>query len=133
MIGAGLAEGARVLFPASNLAGSELSETLEAAGARVERVEAYTTRPVAPPIDRAADLSLADAVTFTSPSSVEGWRRGVGNDLRGPLAEETHFVAIGPTTSARLGEYGIAARTPDESTFEALVECLCTIRRESRP
>lgn len=122
--------GRRVLFPASSLAATELTDVLGTAGAQVERVEAYRTVP--PPPERTRDLlpMVARATTIlvlASPSAVQNFLamcRNAGGEMRVPLAE-VKAVAIGATTGRELREAGVSrveeATTPDsEGLFNAV-------------
>jgi len=99
--------GSRVLFPAGSLAGTTLEDGLRAAGAAVERVEAYRTllrRPDAEEVRR--DLARGvHAVVFTSPSAVEGLALALGGDLARELAG-CRLVAAGRTTAGALERAG---------------------------
>ncbi len=100
--------GARVLFPAGSLAEATLEQELSERGARVERVEAYRTRPAPPDAHRVrADLERGvDVVTFASPSSVRALAACL--DAVWPVAlGECGFAAIGPTTRAALIDAGV--------------------------
>lgn len=118
--GAGDAPGAWILFPASAIARNEVPDGLARLGARVDWVTAY--RMVVMPMDRASclasvDAGEVDAVTFASPSAMEGLRRGLGDGLFHRLARSTPAAAMGPTTAAALGEAGwtrvVVAESPD--------------------
>jgi uroporphyrinogen III methyltransferase/synthase len=85
-----------VLLARADLATDELERTLREKGWATERVEAYRIRLATslPEEARAAlDDGRVDAVTFTSPSTVEGFARlaGVPNGVR--------VVCIGPVTA----------------------------------
>jgi uroporphyrinogen III methyltransferase/synthase len=123
---AGDAPGARVLFPASAIAREEIPEGLARLGAVVDRVTAY--RMTFLPLDRgsclaAVDAGEVDAVTFASPSAMEGLRQGLGHALFHRVAELTPAAAMGPTTAAALEEAGwsrvVVAKT---ATMEGLAE-----------
>jgi uroporphyrinogen-III synthase len=135
---AGRLDGARVLFPAASLAGSALEEALVAAGAIVERVEAYRTVLVPPDAARVrADLDAGvDAVVFASPSAVSSLAGALGAGWPKVLAG-TGVAAIGPSTQQALVEAGVEAeriRTADppglEELVEACVESIDTINRK---
>ncbi|NND84024.1 MAG: uroporphyrinogen-III synthase, partial [Acidimicrobiia bacterium] len=103
----GVGPGTEVLFPASSRAGSGLAAVLREAGAEVEQVVAYQTRIRAVDIEDHPAVRQADAVTFTSPSAVEGWvsawaRYGVNFSVL-PMRN----VAIGATTAAALEQEGL--------------------------
>jgi uroporphyrinogen-III synthase len=124
--------GDRVLFPAGSRARDTLTGALAQSGLRVTRVEAYRTVVHPPP---AAELrhdlaEPADALTFASPSAVEGVDRG----MRGRLAERIGArpaVAIGPTTADALRRRGVARvvvaeRASLDGLIEAVVACLAS-------
>ncbi len=106
---AGDAPGARVFFPASARARRVFPEGMEALGARVEEVTAYRLMNL--PLDREAiggALRSGDvqAVTFASPSALEGLRAGVGEETFLCLARELPCAAMGTTTAGALGGVG---------------------------
>jgi uroporphyrinogen-III synthase len=117
---------ATVLFPAGSLARSTLEDELAMRGARVQRVEAYRTRPTPP--ERAAVLAdLAggvDAVTLASPSAVGALVDCLGPDWPRAL-DGCELVAIGPSTRAAVVEAGLpAARVTlaERSSVEGVVQ-----------
>ncbi len=120
--------GARVLFPASAIARPTIPEGLRALGAHVDQVTAYRTRPA--PLDR--DACHAEirrgriaAVTFASPSAVDGLQQALGPEGFRLLLEAAPAVAIGPTTAEALDQAGYpAARVAEPSTLEGLVEAV---------
>jgi uroporphyrinogen-III synthase len=123
---AGDALDARVFFPASALARPEIPEGLEALGASVHQCMAYQMvyLPLDPSACRAAlDKGEVDAVTFASPSAMEGLRRALGSNLFNELARSLPAAAIGPTTAAALRDVGwrevVVGKSP---TLEALVD-----------
>ncbi|CAK0794263.1 unnamed protein product [Prorocentrum cordatum] len=68
--------GPKVLYAASAIAADTLQEGLGARGLQVERLDTYTTRPVASPsAELLAQMASTDVVTFGSPSAV----RAVGS------------------------------------------------------
>ena len=74
----------RVLIPCSSLADDTLPDALRATGAEVTAVTAYRNVPAPHPVR--VDLSSLHAVLFTSPSTVEAFRRLYGNKLAPGLA-----------------------------------------------
>ena len=74
----------RVLIPCSSLADDTLPDALRATGAEVTAVTAYRNVPAPNPVR--VDLSSLHAVLFTSPSTVEAFRRLYGNKLAPGLA-----------------------------------------------
>lgn len=121
LVASGVGDGARVLFPASDRARTDLVDALRAAGASVDRVVAYVTRvrsfdPAAVP-----GLDRADVVTFTSPSAVEGWHASMGPDATRFVRESLRFAVIGATTGAKLESYGVEAVVAPEASLDGLV------------
>lgn len=98
---AGPLAGERVLLPRSFLADDTLPAALRAAGAAVTAVTAYRNVPVENPVR--ADLACLDAVLFTSPSTVQAFRRVYGHRLprslalwcRGPRTRHAAQAAFG--------------------------------------
>jgi uroporphyrinogen-III synthase len=121
---AGVGRGARALFPASAIARDALADGLEELGVEVERVEAYRTLPAS--LDVGAcfaqlDAGAVDAVTFASPSAVDGLARAFGRRAFAGVLERPAIAAIGPTTSAALAALG---RLPDAEAAPATLEGL---------
>lgn len=120
----GVGEGGRILLPTSSRGRRELEDVLREAGAVVDRVVAYETRirsfdPAAVP-----DLADADVVTFTSPSSVEGWHSAMADDPARFLSPSVGYVVIGSTTGAAAAERGIEFVEAEEASFESMVEAV---------
>lgn len=113
-----LARGERVLLLRADIASNELAHALVARGARVFDVDAYRTIPA--PRAR-IDFPRADAVTFTSPSTVE-------NSC--PFLKETNFAfhifCIGPVTANAVRHVGMnVAAVAQEHTLDGLVSVIC--------
>jgi uroporphyrinogen III methyltransferase/synthase len=126
-----LAPGARVLLPQAADARPVLAEELAAAGARLERVDAYAKRTPPEARERAVSIfgnSRLGWVTFTSPSIARAFARLWGEEW--PVRSRSLLAAsIGPVTSAALRELGIepaaeAAAPGDEGLVAAVVEAL---------
>ena len=101
--------GARVLFPAGSLAREALAEGLAGLDVALDRVEAYRTLPVR--LDAGAcfaqlDAGAVDAVTFASPSAVDGLALAFGRETLPAVLERVAVASIGPTTSAALAALG---------------------------
>ena len=92
----------RVLLPRAAVAGDLLPDGLRSRGWDVEIVEAYRTIPVVPSDALRAAASGADAITFTSSSTVTNYVAGVGTDELPPVV-----VSIGPVTSGTARGLGI--------------------------
>jgi uroporphyrinogen III methyltransferase/synthase len=126
-----LAPGSRVLLPQAADARPVLADELAAAGARVERVDAYAKRTPPDARERAVSIfgnSRLGWVTFTSPSIARAFARLWGEEW--PVRSRSLLAAsIGPVTSAALRELGIepaaeAAAPGDEELVAAVVEAL---------
>lgn len=128
-----LGEGARVLFPASAAAGSDLTDALASAGADVTRVDAYAPAPSPQPTEAwTTDVAEGriDAVTFTSPSAVSALGSALEDALDGDVLERLrHLPAAtqGPTTASAARDAGwtkVLVASP--TTFDGLVAVLDT-------
>ncbi len=121
-------EGERVLIPRSRIGRTVIADGLRAAGVAVDSIPFYENRR--PAVDDAglrARLSGGelDALTFTSPSTVDHFVEGLDAESR-VAAERCMIVAIGRTTARRLEEVGlpvsaIAASPEVPALVEALV------------
>jgi uroporphyrinogen-III synthase len=113
-----------------------LAKALQARGAGVTTVAAYRTLPTAPSGAGLAALEEgADALTFTSPSTVEGFV-SLGPDWRG-LARRAVVVTIGPTTTAAalsrgFGVHAEATERNMSALVDAVVSVFGTMRRANR-
>jgi len=108
--------GLRFLLPRADIAREALAAGLRAGGAVVTEVAAYRTVGVGavPP-----DLSLADAVTFTSSSTV---RHFVAS---GAHAGRAKVVCIGPVTAATARELGLTVHAVATTyTEDGLIQAL---------
>lgn len=117
----------RFLLLRANLASAALPDRLRSLGGVVDDVEAYRTVPLSSPV---ADGSAAgvrsgiDAVTFTSPSTVEGFVNGVGEDWREVVAGAL-VVTIGPVTSRAARSLGLRVDAEaDPHTIDGLIGAL---------
>lgn len=111
--------GARILAPMAEDARPDLVDGLTARGVRVEVVVAYRNRaPVVSP-DQLAGLRRADALTVTSPSTID---RLVGLI---DAAELPPLVAIGPTSAAAIEAHGlVVAAIADHPSVDGLIAAL---------
>ena len=121
--------GERVLLARAAETRDVLVRQLEAAGAQVEEVPAYRTRPAG---EDAGELRCAlaegrvDVVTFTSSSTVRHFAGLFApDDLRRLLAGVT-VACIGPVTRNTARELGLETRIiPTEYTIPALAQAIC--------
>lgn len=84
--------GSKVLLPQSAIAGEEMLASLREKGADVVPIEVYRTVPAKTGGVSIQAVRDADAVTFTSPSTVRGFIMRCDGQVRLPA------VCIGPTT-----------------------------------
>ena len=91
-----------VLFPRAAVVRGALAEGLRAKGWAVDEVVAYRTVAGAPAADEVAAAGRADAIAFTSSSTVE---RTV--EVLGPGGVPPVVVSIGPVTSATAAAAGL--------------------------
>lgn len=108
--------GGRVLLPRAAAARHVLPDGLRAAGWEVDVVDAYRTVPAPVGPDVLAAAAAADAICFTSASTVRNWLAAAG-DVLPPVV-----VAIGPVTAAAAASAGIeVAAEADPHTLEGVV------------
>lgn len=112
----------RVLLFRSEAAPPDLAEVLERARLRVDDVAAYRTELAPEPAPAALAEELARRpdmlVTFTSPSTVEGFRRAFPRESCGRLTA----VCLGATTARAAARAGFAVVTAASATMESLVD-----------
>jgi uroporphyrinogen III methyltransferase / synthase len=115
----------RVLLPQAAVARDVLPDALGAKGWRVEVVEAYRTRPADPSPTVLGEAGKADAITFTSSSTVTNYLRAAGLDAVPPLV-----ACIGPVTAetARAAGLGVDV-VADEHTVDGLIRALIGVLR----
>jgi uroporphyrinogen-III synthase len=111
-----------VLLPRADLATDELEEALRRKGWSPVRVDAYRVsllESIPPGARRALEEERVDAITFTSPSTVEGFVTLAG------VPRRPSIVCIGPVTAeaARGAGFDVAA-VADPHTTEGLVEAV---------
>ena len=110
----------RVLLPQAADARPVLAEGLRAKGWEVDAVAVYRTVPGEPSARVLAATVDADAVTFTSSSTVTGYLT-LGGSVPPVIA------SIGPITTATAEELGIEVTVEaDPSTVDGLVDALVT-------
>ena len=120
--------GERVLLARAAEARDVLVIQLEAAGALVDEVPAYRTRPAAEdagPLRRALALGKVDVVTFTSSSTVRHFAALFPGEDLSRLLRGVAVACIGPVTGATAREVGLEARiVPREYTIPALARAI---------
>jgi len=122
------ADGGGLLLPQADRARPVLAEGLAALGWKVDAVEAYRTVPVDVPTARLEQALAADAICFTSGSTVESWVAAAGS------ATPPVVASIGPVTTATAMRHGLTITVEaDESNVDALVACLAEFFVANRP
>ncbi|MCB0978253.1 MAG: uroporphyrinogen-III C-methyltransferase [Acidimicrobiales bacterium] len=113
-------EGGRVLVAVAENAGALLPDGLTERGWTVDVAHPYRTAPVPLDDETIAAVARADAVTFTSSSTVTNLLDAVGDSGIPPVV-----VTIGPVTSATAVERGLSVTAEaDPHTIDALVDAL---------
>jgi uroporphyrinogen III methyltransferase / synthase len=112
-----------VLLPQAAAARPVLAEGLRDKGWTVEVVEAYRTIAGQPTSGALAAAAQADAITFTSASTVTNFVDLAGLDAVPPVV-----VSIGPVTTRAAKEAGIEVTAEaDPSTIDGLVDALVRV------
>ena len=110
----------RVLIPRAAAGRDVLPDGLRAAGWEVDVVEAYRTVPADVPAALLATVAKADAVTFTSSSTVSHFMDAGGGAHVPPVV-----VCIGPVTASTAVAAGLrVTATAREHSIDGLVETL---------
>ena len=110
----------RVVVAQASAARDVVAEGLRAKGWEVIAVEAYSTVPVTPAPDQIAAAKSADAILFTSASTVRSFVDAAGVDAV-PLV----VVCIGPITAGAAISAGLqVAAVPEEHTVPAMLVAL---------
>jgi uroporphyrinogen III methyltransferase/synthase len=114
------ASGRRVLVPRAAAGRDVLPDGLRAAGWEVDLVEAYRTVPAATTAHDVDRLRHADAITFTSSSTVTNFLASVGAGLVPAVV-----ACIGPVTADTARAAGLSVTVvAAASTVDGLVEAL---------
>jgi len=121
------AEGRRcLLLPQAAAARPVLAERLRAKGWQVDVVEAYRTVPARPSDASLAAAVGADAIAFTSSSTVTSWLSLAGWESSLPPV----VACIGPVTAATAVEHGLPVTVvAAEHTVKGLVDALVAVFR----
>jgi uroporphyrinogen-III synthase len=112
--------GTTVLFPRAETVRGALAPTLRAKGWQVDEVVAYRTVAGRPDAEAVAAAQRADAIAFTSSSTVERTA-----ELLGPTRVPPVVVSIGPVTSGSARSLGLeVAVEADPHTIDGLVQAV---------
>jgi len=127
MVRVGVGAGARVLYPCSDLARTELKKTLEDAGANVVALEVYRTVPCSDSEELHRECDAVDrwhVAVFASPSAVTRFVAIAGDPDEVML--ERLAVGIGPTTARALEDLGgwrvVESKSRDDAGLLEAVE-----------
>ncbi len=122
--------GQRILLPRADIAREALARELQIRGADVVELAAYRTvvEPVPPELlQRVLRDDRADAITFTSSSTVRGLMQGLAASGLNPqeALRGIALAAIGPITAATLREHDLEpAIVAEEYTIPGLVRAI---------
>jgi uroporphyrinogen III methyltransferase/synthase len=112
-----------VLLPRAAVARDVLPDGLVARGWQVDVVEAYRTEPADPPPHALDAVSGADAVCFTSASTVTAFVAMVGAGAVPPVV-----ACIGPVTAAAARAAGLAVTVvAEQHTGAGVARALCAV------
>jgi len=115
----------RVLLPQAAGARPVLARGVRAKGWLVDVVEAYRTVAARPTVDDLAAATRADAIAFTSSSTVTSWLGVAGVDALPPVV-----VCIGPVTAETAAEHRVPVTVvATEHTVDGLVAALVATLR----
>lgn len=119
----------RVLVPQAADARPALADGLQAKGWTVDVVEAYRTQPVEPSAETLAAAAQADAVTFTSSSTVTNYVDAAGIDDVPPVV-----ACIGPVTAETARAAGLTVDVVAEvHTVDGLADALVGVIESRAP
>lgn len=125
----GATHGSRVLFPRAESVSGVLASGLRAKGWSVDEVVAYRTVSGTPDPSALAAAGRADAIAFTSSSTVERTVSLLGLDRIPPVV-----ASIGPVTSASAVAAGLSVTVEAaEHTIDGLVAALVAALGEGGP
>ena len=124
-IGPPSANGARLLLPQAEVARPVLADGLAELGWQVDRVVAYRTVTGDATDKQRAAAAQADAVAFTSSSTVSRFVEMVGDDLVADGKPKPVAISIGPITSATAVELGfVVGAEASPHTIDGLIDAV---------
>lgn len=115
----------RVLLPRGDVGRDAIVNALAECGAEVHDLTVYRTTLAAPDAAAYAELERgADAVTFTSPSTLRNFLTLAGDRVR-TLLDQAVVACVGPVTTEAARAEGVRVDVqPEEYTTAAMVEAL---------
>ncbi len=120
-------QGQRFLFPCSEIARGDLGELIVEAGGEFDRIPCYrtSTSSVEWNLTQPLEDLMIDGVSFTSSSTVRGFRERVGEQSFNRLVTRSKIFSIGPKTSETLQQLGPEnIHESGESDFEGLANLI---------
>ncbi|SHJ23282.1 uroporphyrinogen-III C-methyltransferase [Halodesulfovibrio aestuarii] len=121
-------DGSKVLLPRAKVAREVLPEELRKAGAQVDILPVYETRPAEEQREEVLELlknGELSCVTFGSSSTVENFFDLVSPDLIKEHRSHVKLASIGPITTKTLERFGFTPDIePEDYTIPALVDAL---------
>ncbi len=121
-------KGARILFPAADIAGPAVVEGLSAAGACVTAVTAYRTEleEVLPAgIVSMLENQKIHVAAFASSSAVAAFAAAVGPERLARYTRDILIACIGPATARIAADAGLSVEiVPDQASIPALVDAI---------
>lgn len=119
----------KVFIPSSELARTELKESLSALGASVLQLPIYrvTTTPRTELDEQISSITKTkpDLFSFTSPSNFKNFLTIMGIDNPSDYFEESVVAAIGKTTKNAIKEFNVNVDlVPDSFTIDAMAEAI---------
>jgi uroporphyrinogen III methyltransferase/synthase len=122
-------DGRAVLLPRAAVARAVLPNGLRAKGWELDVVEAYRSEPAPMTPTMLAEASSADAVCFTSSSTVSAYLAAAGR-----AGVPKIVVCIGPVTAATAREAGVeVTAVAERHTIDGLVDALVSTLGPDRP
>lgn len=120
--------GQRFFLPRADSARDALHTGLQAAGADVVEVHAYSTVPAVPSHETLTALEAGvDVLTFTSSSTVRNFVTQIGSELAQTLLSRGRVVTIGPITADTARELDMRVDVvATEYTIAGLLEAIIT-------
>ena len=113
--------GQRFLLARADIARRALAEGLVERGAQVDEIASYHTVP----ISGGSPPPVADIVTFTSSSTVQGYVNCLAGQPPAEALQNSRVVCIGPITAATARELGVpVSAVAEEYTIEGLLATL---------
>ncbi|WP_027361297.1 uroporphyrinogen-III C-methyltransferase [Halodesulfovibrio aestuarii] len=121
-------DGSKILLPRAKVAREVLPEELRKAGAQVDILPVYETRPAEEQREEVLELLKSgelSCVTFGSSSTVENFFDLVSPDLIKEHRGHVKLASIGPITTKTLERFGFTPDIePEDYTIPALVDAL---------